>query len=77
MFFADQDHMKRGSHSGVRAARRQNESRALILHMGMYLLCLPPGVRNMDEFQSLLHRSWPPTHSDTRPDSKIVSEPRF
>ena len=36
MFFADQDYMKRGSHSGVRAARRQHESRALILHMGMY-----------------------------------------
>jgi hypothetical protein len=57
MFFADQDYMKRGSHSGVRAARRQHESRALILHMGMYLLCLRPGVRNIDAFQSLLHRS--------------------
>ena len=54
MFFADQDHMKRGSHSGVRAAGRQHESRALILHMGMYLLCLRPGVRNIDALQSLL-----------------------
>lgn len=57
MFFADQDHMKRGSHSGVRAAGRQHESRALILHMGMYLLCLRPGVRNIDALQSLLYRS--------------------